>query len=388
LRLLRTTSTPAPPALVAGIGIALCRALEYVHHKRDLDGRELNLVHRDVGPANILLTPRSEVKLMDFGVAATLAGQTAASELVVGKIAYMPVEQFQRRAPAPGWDLYPLGVTLYQLLTLAHPWRGNPAEYLVMDTLRFHRGAPSETNPLVPKALDEVVLRATQLDAAARYPTARSLREALEAAQASMAPADLGGWLKSLFGEALQKDAAGLEALMAEARRRTVSSVPKVVERVRDAVVYSGPYLKLARRPALLRAVKFGLAVLVLLGLGWGLWRFRERTALREGLDRADDQALKGRLTSATGGATLDLLLGLERRFPGDARVKKRLDALSSRFEQLGRAALEREDLDEAGAHLDAALKAEPSRESAKVALKAVEEAVRARSKEKVVRTQ
>jgi hypothetical protein len=67
--------------------------------------------------------------------------------------------------------------------------------------------------------------------------------------------------------------------------------------------------------------------------------------------------------------------------------VQKRLAAMAERFEGLGRAALERENLEEAAAHLETALKAEPHRAGASAALKEVEEAVRARSKDKVVQS-
>lgn len=394
IRGLRETRTPAPPAVVVAIGVALCRALEYVHERKDLDGKELNLVHRDVGPANVLLTPRAEVKLMDFGVASTQQSQSASSGLFVGKLPYMPPEQLKGEPPAPGWDLYPAGVTLYQLATLYHPWQGNPADYLLMETLRFHRGAPSGANGAIPPLLDQVLLRATQLDANVRYPSARALREALEQAQRQTGPADLGAWVKQLFGGALAKDEAEYERLMGEARRRTASRVPQALRpllaplvSLRRAVVYSGPYRALARRPRLLRAVQVGLALALLSAAGAGALAARDRAALREGLARVDAQAAAGRLLGAGSSGALDLLLDLRGRWPKDPRVQRRLDALAARFDGLGKAALEREALEEAGAHLEAALKADPAHASARTSLAAVEDAVRARSKDKVVQS-
>lgn len=393
LRALREKKAPAPPAVTVAIGIGLCRALEYVHEKRDLDGKPLELVHRDVGPANVLLTPRSEVKLMDFGVAATAQSAGSSTGLLVGKLPYMPPEQHRGEKPSPGWDLYPVGVTLYQLATLFHPWQGNPSEYLTMEALRLHRGPPSQLNPAVPPALDALLMRATQLEGAQRFPTARALREALEAVQAQVGPADLGAWVKELFGEALAREEVEREGLVTEARRRTQSRVPAALRpllapllAVRNKVVYSAGYRKLARRPKLLRALWAGLLLAVLGGGALGVLRARAAAAVREGLAQADERAARGRWVAASGGA-LEILLDLEARAPNDARVRKRLAAMAVRLEGLGRAALERESFEEAAAHLEAALKAEPGRPSAREALGAVEEAVRARSREKVVQS-
>lgn len=386
LALMRKLKVGAPPAVVVAIGIKLCEALEYVHEKPDLDGRPLNLVHRDVSPANMLVTQRSELKLMDFGVAATglAGGQT--SGLLVGKASHMPPEQMRGLEASASWDLYPVGVTLYQLLTLYSPWQGKARDYLLMPSLRFRRGPPSQVNRQVPPELDALVYRATELEASARHQTAKALREELEAVQQITGPADVGAWLQGMFGEALAKEAHELEALIAEGRLRSERRIPAFLRPLVAPV--SALRRRLARRPWLLR----GVVALLLLGpLGGGsaaAWRVRDRGLLREQLVRADTQALAGRLTGRGADDALDVLLAAQRRWPSDERIGRRLRLLANRFEDLGAAAIERENPEEASAHLGAALRADPERASVKQKLRDMEELVRSRSKEKVVQSQ
>jgi hypothetical protein len=396
LRLLRKQKKPASAAVAVAVGIKLCEALEYVHGKRDLDGRPLNLVHRDVSPANMLLTVRSELKLMDFGVAAATGleqGDTAG--LLVGKLSHMPPEQMKGGEASASWDLYPVGVTLYQLLALNNPWQGNPRDYLLMPALQFGRPQPSKVNATVPPVLDALVHRATRLDAAARHQTAKALREELEAVQKVTGTADLGAWVQSLFGDTLVEEERQLEALTAEARRRSARNVPAFLRplvaplaALRRQVVYSRPYLSLQRRPWLLRLVTATLVLGVLGGIGGGAWRSRDRGLLREQLARADAQVLAGRLTGQASDDALDVLLAARRTWPNEPRIVRRLELLAAKFEGLGTLAIERENQEEAAAHLEAALQADPARASVKQKLHDIEEAVRARSRDKVVQSQ
>lgn len=394
LKALRARKTPAPPAVVVAIGIALCRALEYVHEKRDAEGRALNLVHRDVGPANLMLTTRSELKLMDFGVAASV--QTAGSTLglMVGKLPYMPAEQLLGQDPIPSWDLYAAAVTLFQLATLFHPYKGNPLEYLPTPALRFHRGPPSGANPALSPAMDALLIRATQLEAADRPAQARELREELERAQQETGPADLGAWLGDLFGAELEQEETQAQALLVEGRRRSALQVPAFLrpvlapfEAVRRKVVYSETYRRLARRPWVLRGLVLGALALVLAGGGAGLVAHREQEAIRSQVAKADAHVLAGRLVSAGTDDALDVLLEAKTKWPADARVTTRLSRIADRFEAIGAIALERGNLEEAAAHLEASLRAEPGRTGAVTRLKAVEEKVRERSRARVLQS-
>lgn len=174
LEVLRHHPTGLPPQAAAAIAEQAAVALAHAH------GR--GLVHRDVKPANLLLTPDGVVKLADFGVAAT-TGDTRPPELA-GTRAYAAPEQLRGAdgADEPAVDVFALGVVLHECLT------GRPA---FTDT---RRGAtllaPRQVRPDVPRDLDAVVRRATAEDPAARYQDGAAMAAALRPLVASE-PLDL-----------------------------------------------------------------------------------------------------------------------------------------------------------------------------------------------------
>jgi serine/threonine-protein kinase len=172
-----------PPDAVAAIGAAVARGLAHAH--------ERGVVHRDVKPANILVSRRGEVKVFDFGIAQRAAGSedAAFSPLrleniaAFGTPAYMAPEQILGEGVDARSDLFSLGVVLYQLLCGARPFeRGDesdqrPAAHRIRrdPPIPLHRRAPD-----VPVALERVVMRAIQKLPADRYPTAEAMAEVLE----------------------------------------------------------------------------------------------------------------------------------------------------------------------------------------------------------------
>ena len=102
---------------VAQIGVALCEGLHYLHHLKDAEGRPLNAVHRDITPANVLLTADGKIKLADFG-AAYFRGQLQVPLLAIGTPGFAAPEQgalAEQEQPEARWDLYGLGATLKSL---------------------------------------------------------------------------------------------------------------------------------------------------------------------------------------------------------------------------------------------------------------------------------
>src|SRR6185369_2933204 len=116
------------PAIAAYVGREVCRALDYVHRLSGPDGEPLGIIHRDVTPSNVMLTPAGAVKLLDFGVAKSgrSEGLTRAGT-VKGKPAYLAPEQLDRRkakAINGRVDLFALGVVLHEMLSLQHLFAG------------------------------------------------------------------------------------------------------------------------------------------------------------------------------------------------------------------------------------------------------------------------
>lgn len=156
-------------------------ALQHAH--------ELGVVHRDIKPSNLLIDEQGKVWVADFGLArmqsAGLAGEgggVTATGDIVGTLRYMSPEQARGCADQIDGrtDVYALGATLYELLTLEHAQPGNDRRKLLDNLERHEPIAPRRHNPAIPSDLENIVLRAMEKDRAARYASAAELRDDLQ----------------------------------------------------------------------------------------------------------------------------------------------------------------------------------------------------------------
>ena len=165
----------------------LLDALEFAH--------EAGIIHRDVKPANIMVTAAGQAKLADFGVArftepdgdqaeATRAGT------IVGTPSYMSPEQIQGQPLDRRTDIFSAGILFYQLLTWQKPFHGTQWEL----AKRIIEDAPVPASSLVeiPPEIDRVVSRAMAKKAEQRYPNARKFAEALQRIQEGKPPEEPG----------------------------------------------------------------------------------------------------------------------------------------------------------------------------------------------------
>ncbi len=153
------------------------KALAYAHGERT--GLP-PITHRDISPANILISRAGEVKLSDFGVA-KVYGVDTTQNVVKGKVAYMSPEQL-RGEPVDGRsDIFSLGAVLWETLTLKRLWEA-PNDLAAVEVRRVAPppDPPSKHNPEVPPALDQVVLKCLEVDREKRFATASELAAALE----------------------------------------------------------------------------------------------------------------------------------------------------------------------------------------------------------------
>jgi predicted Ser/Thr protein kinase len=173
---------PFPPDEVARIGADVAATLALAH--------ERGIVHRDVKPANVMLTRRGEVKVMDFGIAAEiLAGATSltGTGMVLGTARYLSPEQARGERATPRSDVYSLGVVLYELLAGRAPFvRPTP-----MATAMAHMNDPApplaDARPAIPADLAGIVDRCLAKDPADRPASAGALAAELR----GVAPAAL-----------------------------------------------------------------------------------------------------------------------------------------------------------------------------------------------------
>ena len=156
----------------------VARALSYVHAQTDEAGQAMGLMHRDVCPANILVGEHGRVKLSDFGIAA-LAGEARTSRHLVGKPPYLPPEAFDGAAARPSWDVYALGVVLFEGLSGRKAFAGTTTGQVRREVVRGV--APlSSLRPELPRPLQELVRLATHRDPALRLASAQELGTALD----------------------------------------------------------------------------------------------------------------------------------------------------------------------------------------------------------------
>jgi eukaryotic-like serine/threonine-protein kinase len=163
------------PAETVSIGAQLADALAYVHRQ--------GLVHCDVKPRNVMLTPDGTVKLLDFGIAeGTDSTRTLPLGEVRGSAAYISPEQARGERPDARSDIYALGILLYELLAGHPPFTGPDVHTVVVQRLVADPPRLRPSNPQVPGALEQVVLTALARDPAARYQSASDLSDALSRA--------------------------------------------------------------------------------------------------------------------------------------------------------------------------------------------------------------
>jgi serine/threonine protein kinase len=214
---------PFPVDISVYILKEVARALLYAHAFEDL-----KLVHRDVSPANVLLSYTGEVKLTDFGLAMSiLKMERTTPGIVYGKLSYLSPEQ-ARRHPLDGRvDIYAAGILLWELLTGRQLFPiASPKDQPNPDAMARARNPevvpPSKITSRVPPELDRIVMRALAAEREDRYPNAELLRADLAAFLAETAPktdADrLAGFLRPLFADDARAEKQERERLIAASR--------------------------------------------------------------------------------------------------------------------------------------------------------------------------
>ena len=219
---------PLPVPLAVYVASKVAAALDYAHRRRDAEGHELNIVHRDVSPQNILISYEGDIKLCDFGIAkaASKASKTQSGALK-GKIQYMSPEQAWGKPIDRRSDLFSLGVVLHELLTGERLFRGD-TDINILEKVRVAEVAPpSRTNPEVPQNLDAVVLKALAREPDDRYANASDLLRDLDSVLYSYTPAP-GSADVAIYLHRLQAE----EGAVADAKAREVAQAAHEAEPV------------------------------------------------------------------------------------------------------------------------------------------------------------
>ncbi len=167
---------PLPAEEAVRIARQIAEALRHAHAHR--------IIHRDVKPHNVLLTPEGRVKVTDFGIAGAATGTTVTYPgALLGTVYYFSPEQAQGRYGDERSDLYALGVVLYEMLTGQVPFEGESPVSVALKHIREAVRSPREINPRVPPAAERVVMKAMAKEGERRYQTAAEMLRDLEALQ-------------------------------------------------------------------------------------------------------------------------------------------------------------------------------------------------------------
>ena len=161
---------PLDPALQLVQEVA--EALDYAHTE--------GVTHRDVKPANILLTPDGRAKLADFGIARLDQSQLTLPGRLLGSPAYMAPEQMKGEATDGRSDLFSLGVVLYRLSTGYRPFQGNSTATVCYKLLRQDPLPPSALNSELPFELDDFLNRAMAKEPEQRFQTGKEMALAIQ----------------------------------------------------------------------------------------------------------------------------------------------------------------------------------------------------------------
>ncbi|WP_375757086.1 protein kinase [Corallococcus exercitus] len=227
---------PIPVAVF--IAMEMCRGLHYAHTRTDGSGKPLRIVHRDISPDNVLVSYEGQVKIVDFGIAKAQLQRGFKTEpgVVKGKYLFFSPEQARGEEVDARTDVWATGIVLYELLCAKLPVEG-PPHTVMMKIAHGQIPAPTELRPDLPKALNDLVMKALAADRKRRFESSHAfgdaLAEFLHAHYPRFSSLSLANLLRVLFRSDLTHEGRELSVpgdFRDEAKRWGVPALTKLLD--------------------------------------------------------------------------------------------------------------------------------------------------------------
>ncbi|HHY38644.1 MAG TPA: Stk1 family PASTA domain-containing Ser/Thr kinase [Clostridia bacterium] len=197
---------PFPAPVAMEIAFQICQAVAHAHKR--------SIIHRDIKPHNIIVSPSGQVKVTDFGIARAITGSTLTRKgTIVGSVHYFSPEQARGDTASVQSDIYSIGVVIYEMMTGRVPFEGDSPFSIAMKHISEEPTRPRALNPEIPREVESIILKALKKDETERYRTAQELLQDIAA-----------------FLERERERTKGQDKVPVPALRDTISSVAEWVQ--------------------------------------------------------------------------------------------------------------------------------------------------------------
>ena len=201
-----------PPQIACAVVAGVLHGLHAAHEAKDVRGRPLEIVHRDVSPHNVLIGEDGVPRVLDFGLAKATGRKRNGGE-IKGTLAYMSPEQIGDADVTRSSDVYAAGVLLWEALTGRRLFQADNEGALIQKVLDNKVEPPSKLVLGISPEVDEITRKALCKDPAARFPSAHEMAVALDACLGASMQSEIAGWLDMTAGLVLSKRANAIAAM-------------------------------------------------------------------------------------------------------------------------------------------------------------------------------